>query len=238
MATAAEAMSASVSGIGDSAVVSALGNARERSTTSQMSATAPKAMLARVKRAVERMFVSIRMRRGYHPLGYTRSPMRPSVQSEVDASGLRVGVVTSQDHDAVTSRLLEGARECFLAAGGVDANLLCASAPGSYELIAIAHTLALRPDLDAVVCLGCVLTGETRHDEYLCEAVANGLAHICATTGKPVAFGVLTCPSIEHANARSGGAKGNKGEEAMRASIAAAQSIRAIKGLPLGRASR
>ncbi|MSR42214.1 MAG: 6,7-dimethyl-8-ribityllumazine synthase [Phycisphaerales bacterium] len=164
--------------------------------------------------------------------------MRASVQPDVDARGLRIGVVTSQYHDAITSRLLSGAQACFLAAGGTQTDLLCIEAPGSYELISIARTLASRPDLDAIVCLGCVLTGETRHDEYICEAVANGLAHISATSGKPVAFGVLTCPSIEHAEARAGGAKGNKGAEAMRASIAAAQSIQAILELPLGRASR
>ncbi len=164
--------------------------------------------------------------------------MRTSDSSQVDARGLRIGLVTSQYHGSICERLERGAKDCFLEAGGEESNLLLVASPGSFELIAIARTLAMRPDLDAVVCLGCVLTGETRHDEYICEAVANGLGHISATIGKPVAFGVLTCPTIEHAYARAGGAKGNKGAEAMRASIAAACSIREVLELPLGRASR
>ncbi len=164
--------------------------------------------------------------------------MRTSDQSPIDASGLRIGIITSQYHGAICEKLQSGAQACFLEAGGHASDLLLVSAPGSFELIAIARTLAMRPDLDAVVCLGCVLTGETRHDEYICEAVANGLGQIAASIGKPVAFGVLTCPTIEHAQARAGGAKGNKGAEAMRASIAAARSIREVLELPLGRAAR
>jgi 6,7-dimethyl-8-ribityllumazine synthase len=122
-------------------------------------------------------------------------------------------------------------------------------APGSFELVAIAHALASRADVDAVVCLGCVITGETTHDRYICEAVANGFADITARTGKPVAFGVLTCQTVEQAVVRSGGgdgarssvgkgsnvSKGNKGEEAMHAALIAARAVERIQRLPLGR---
>lgn len=161
--------------------------------------------------------------------------MHTSVPVAESARGLRVGIATSRYHDAVTGRLLEGAQACFRASGGAADDLVLVDAPGAYELVAIAHALAMRTDLDAVVCLGCVLTGETRHDEYICEAVANGLASISARTGKPVAFGVLTCQSIAQAEARAGGAKGNKGEEAMKAAVIAAQAVRRVRQMPLGR---
>ena len=86
-----------------------------------------------------------------------------------------------------------------------------------------------------MVTLGCVLTGETTHDRYICDAVANGLARLSILTGTPAAFGVLTCQTIEQARERAGGAKGNKGVEAMHATINAARTIESIRaGAPSG----
>jgi len=168
-------------------------------------------------------------------IAYHAAPMHTAVPIAESARGLRVGIATSRYHDAVTARLRDGARAAFVAAGGSDDDLVLVDAPGAYELVAIARALVSRSDLDAVVCLGCVLTGETRHDAYICEAVANGLAAISADTGKPVAFGVLTCQSPEQAEARAGGSKGNKGEEAMKAAVIAAQAIARVHRLPPGR---
>ncbi len=161
--------------------------------------------------------------------------MHTVVPLTASARGLRVGVVTSAYHDAVTGALRDGALKVFRAASGDDSDLVLVDAPGSFELVAIAHALALRSDIDAVVCIGCVLAGETTHDQYICQAVAAGLSTITAQSGKPIAFGVLTCQTIEQAKARAGGAKGNKGEEAMRAVIAAAQAVQRVQRLPLGR---
>jgi len=166
--------------------------------------------------------------------------MHTAVPLASDARGLRVGIATSRYHSDVTGRLLQGARNAFLQSGGVDNDLVLVDAPGSFELVSIAHALASRADIDAVVCLGCILTGETTHDRYICEAVANGLADITARTGKPVAFGVLTCQTHEQAMARAGGldgvkSKGNKGEEAMHAALIAAHAVQCIRRLPLGR---
>lgn len=166
--------------------------------------------------------------------------MHTNVPLAASARGLRVGIATSRYHEGVTARLQEGAVGAFRSAGGGDGDLLLVDAPGSFELVAIAHALASRTDIDAVVCLGCVLTGETTHDQYICQAVAAGLAAITASTGKPVAFGVLTCQSIEQAQARAGGtkdipSKGNKGEEAMNAALIAAQAVGRVQKLPLGR---
>lgn len=169
--------------------------------------------------------------RGY----YHVRPMHTNVPLAASARGLRVGIATSRYHDDVTGRLLDGAQKAFRDAGGGDDGLVLVDAPGSFELVSIAHALASRADIDAVVCIGCVLTGETTHDQYICQAVAAGLAQITAQTGKPVAFGVLTCQSIEQARARAGGAKGNKGEEAMKAAVIAAQAVGRVHRLPLGR---
>ena len=88
------------------------------------------------------------------------------------AEGRRVAIVTSRYHHAITSRLEAGAVEAYLAAGGVEADLVRCSSPGAFELVAIAAALAARPDLDGVVALGCIVAGETRHDRHLAAAVA------------------------------------------------------------------
>ena len=145
-----------------------------------------------------------------------------------DASGLRIAVVASAYHADVTGALRDGAVAALHARGG--AAPLHESAPGAFELPMVAHALAARGDIDAVVALGCVLTGETSHDRYICDAVAHGLMQVALRHGVPVTFGVLTCVTIEQARARSGGTKGNKGGEAMDAAIDAALAIRRHAG--------
>lgn len=147
----------------------------------------------------------------------------------VDARGLRVGVVTSAYHGEITAALEVGAVEAFTNAGGAADAIVRVSAPGAFELVAIAAALAARDDLHAVVALGCIVQGETRHDRVLAEAVAGGLASIAATRAKPVAFGVLTVERLRQARARAGGEQGNKGREAMLAAIAAARAIEAVR---------
>jgi 6,7-dimethyl-8-ribityllumazine synthase len=161
--------------------------------------------------------------------------MHTEVPIAADARGLRIGIATSRYHAHVTGALTRGAKQAFVDAGGAENDLVLVDAPGSFELVSIAHALASRADIDAVVCIGCILTGETTHDRYICEAVANGLASITAHGGKPVAFGVLTCQTIDQAEARAGGSKGNKGVEAMVAAIVAAQAVARVRKIPLGR---
>ena len=141
------------------------------------------------------------------------------------AAGRRVAIVTSRYHHAITSRLEAAAVETFLAAGGVEADLVRCSSPGAFELVAIAAALAARPDLDGVVALGCIVAGETRHDRHLAAAVAQSLADLSARHAKPVAFGVLTVNELKQARDRAGGKVGNKGREAMDAVLLAAETI-------------
>ena len=161
--------------------------------------------------------------------------MHAPLPSQPDAHGVRFGLVVSRYHDAIVGRLAEGAARTFLAAGGDERDLLRIDAPGTYELPVVAAALLRRGDVDAVVTLGLVLTGETTHDRYICDSVAHALQELAIETGKPAAFGVLTCQTMAQAEARAGGAKGNKGEEAMGAALLAIASVRSAETAPTRR---
>lgn len=146
------------------------------------------------------------------------------------ADGVRLGVAVSRYHARITDRLLEGAMAAFRDHGGRVEDLLVVGAPGSWELLPVAAAMLRRGDLDGVVCLGLILTGQTTHDRWLAAGLADGLASLSATHAMPVAFGVLTCQSLEQAEARAGGAVGNKGREAMESTLGAVHAIRGIRG--------
>ena len=151
------------------------------------------------------------------------------------ADGIRLGVAVSRYHAGITGRLLEGATATFAAHGGRDDDLLVVPAPGAWELLPVAAAMLERGDLDGVVCLGLILTGQTTHDRWLAAGLADGLASLSARHVMPVAFGVLTCQSLEQAEARAGGAVGNKGREAMESTLAAVHAIRGVRdGRPAG----
>ncbi len=149
------------------------------------------------------------------------------------AAGLRVAVVVSRYHEKITIALLDGATTAFAAANGRPEHLLVIDAPGTFELAVLCGELARHceydPPFDGIVALGCVITGETAHDQYINTAVSTTLAQVSANSGVPIAFGVVTCATIAQAEARAGGAKGNKGAEAMRATITAARALQSIR---------
>ncbi len=125
----------------------------------------------------------------------------------------RVAVIVSRTNEFVTERLLEGAISELRSAGCADVTVV--DVAGSFELVAAAAA-AFDLGAEGVVTLGAVIRGETPHFEYICTAVANGLAALCSE-GRPVTFGVLTTDDTAQAAARAGGALGNKGAEAARA---------------------
>ena len=146
-----------------------------------------------------------------------------------DASGLRIALLVSRYHDEITTPLDEGARAAFRAAGGDESMLEIFDCPGAFELAGLAGVAVATGRFDAVVCLGCVVRGETTHDAWINGAVAGELAALSARQGVPVAFGLLTVNDLDQARARAGGAKGNKGEESMQAAIAAARVAARIR---------
>ncbi|MFC3198779.1 6,7-dimethyl-8-ribityllumazine synthase [Parapedobacter deserti] len=130
------------------------------------------------------------------------------------AAPYRFGIIVSQWNAEVTGRLLEGAFDTLKRYGGFEENIRIVQVPGSYELTSGADIVLRDKSLDAVICLGCVIQGETKHFDYICSAVAHGIANVALKHNKPVIFGVLTTDDLQQALDRAGGKHGNKGEEA------------------------
>ncbi len=124
------------------------------------------------------------------------------------------GIVVAQWNAEVTGALYEGAYQLLLEKGALPENIFLAEVPGSYELTSGADLLLGNTKVDAVICLGCVIRGETPHFDYICQAVANGITNVSLKHNKPAVFGVLTTDNLEQAKDRAGGRHGNKGEEA------------------------
>ncbi|HEY0054538.1 MAG TPA: 6,7-dimethyl-8-ribityllumazine synthase [Pedobacter sp.] len=131
-----------------------------------------------------------------------------------EGTAYKFGVVTAQWNAEITGALYNGAVSLLEKQGVNPENIIAVTVPGSYELISGADILLGKKDVDAVICLGCVIQGETPHFDFICDAVANGLAQVTIKYNKPVIFGVLTTNTLEQAQARAGGKHGNKGEEA------------------------
>ena len=146
-----------------------------------------------------------------------------------DAADLRVAVLVSRYHTETTDALEKGARSAFEAAGGAPGMLEVFDSPGAFELAGLASVALETGRFDAVVCLGCVIRGETSHDAWINGAVAHELAALSSRHGRPAAFGVITCNDIDQARARSGGDRGDKGVESMTAAITAARIAGAIR---------
>lgn len=130
-------------------------------------------------------------------------------------ANFKIGIIVSRWNQDVTGALKEGAMQTLLEAGVARQNILDFEVPGSFELpSAAAMLLDANEDVDAVICLGCIIQGETRHFEFIAQAVADGIAKVGIEYTVPVIFGVLTCNTAEQAADRSGGKHGNKGVEA------------------------
>lgn len=132
----------------------------------------------------------------------------------VDMSKKKIGIVVSEWNDQVTESLYSAAFETLLKHGVKKDNIYRKNVPGSFELTLGAQWLAEIKDIDAVICLGCVIQGETRHFDFICDAVANGITKVGLKFSKPVIFGVLTPNTLQQALDRAGGKHGNKGDEA------------------------
>ena len=130
-----------------------------------------------------------------------------------DVSNLRFGIVVSQWNDDITDGLFKGAYETLLDCGVSSDNILKLEVPGSFELI-YGSKILYKKNCDAIICLGSVIQGETKHFDYVCQGVTNGIKDLNITLDIPVIFGVLTDNTKEQAINRSGGIHGNKGVEA------------------------
>lgn len=131
-----------------------------------------------------------------------------------DASEMRFGIVVAEWNSEITNALYTAAFNLLIKNGTKEENIKKMNVPGSFELTSGARFFAEDSQTDAVICLGCVIQGETRHFDFICHAVANGLTQLGIIFPKPFVFGVLTTDNLQQAIDRSGGKHGNKGEEA------------------------
>lgn len=131
-----------------------------------------------------------------------------------DISNKKFAIVVSEWNTEVTEALYSGAFQTLLEMGAERGNIIRKNVPGSYELSLGAQWMAKKEEIDAVICIGCVIQGETRHFDFICDAVANGITNVGLKYDKPVIFGVLTPNNQKQALDRAGGKYGNKGDEA------------------------
>lgn len=134
-------------------------------------------------------------------------------------SSKRFAIVVSSYHRQITGPLLEGAVETLLAEGVSDDQITVAWVPGAWELSLASKQLLDTKTYDAIICLGCVIKGETTHDHHINTMVSTTLGQMSVEANTPVAFGLLTCNTLQQAIERSGGKVGNKGIEATDAAI-------------------
>ncbi len=140
----------------------------------------------------------------------------------------RFAVVVSRFHEFITRRLLEGCLEELDELGVPASEVSVVWVPGAYDMPVVVAKLARRRSVRAVICLGAVIRGETRHFELVADNAARGLMDVALATGKPVALGVLACETVGQARDRAGDDEGNKGREAARAAFETLEALRRI----------
>jgi 6,7-dimethyl-8-ribityllumazine synthase len=148
-------------------------------------------------------------------------------EGKLDATGMRFAIVAARFNRDVTEPLCSGAEKTLRNHGASD--VYVAWVPGAFELPLVAKRFAQSGAVDAVVCIGAVIRGETAHFEYVAGECAAGVTRASLDTGIPIAFGVLTVEDREQANARIGGAEGHKGEEAAATAI---EMVSLLRNLP------
>ena len=152
--------------------------------------------------------------------------MPRSFEGDLNAQGLRFGVIASRFNDDIVAGLLDGALDCLTRHGARDEDVAVYRVPGAFEIPTLARVLVGRHD--AVIAIGCLLRGDTPHFDFISAQVTNELSRVSVETQFPVAFGVITCNTYEQAVARSSPGSGNKGWEAALAAIEMANLFRGI----------
>ncbi|MBR4267067.1 MAG: 6,7-dimethyl-8-ribityllumazine synthase [Bacteroidales bacterium] len=131
-----------------------------------------------------------------------------------NGSDMKIGIAVAQWNKEITDALLQGAKNTLLKHNVKEDNIVTISVPGTFELTLGAQNLLEYTDVDAVIVLGCVIQGDTRHFDFICNSVTQGVTELNVKYNQPVIFGVLTVNTLEQAQERCGGKLGNKGDEA------------------------
>ncbi len=132
----------------------------------------------------------------------------------LDGKGKRIGIVVSRFNDLITKKLLEGVYDCLLRHGVKETDIITAWVPGSFEIPPVAKRLAANGKLDAVICLGTIIRGETPHFDYIAGQSSKGIGQLALESKIPIIYGVLTCDSVDQAADRAGAKSGNRGWQA------------------------
>jgi 6,7-dimethyl-8-ribityllumazine synthase len=160
-----------------------------------------------------------------------RSKVRlKALEGNLSAAGKRFGIVVARFNAFITERLLQSAVDGLLRSGAKQKNLQLVRVPGAFEIPSAARTLAETGKYDAIICLGCLLRGDTAHYDVIVNEVARGIGQSAQETGVPHAFGVLTCETLEQAIDRAGLKMGNKGFEAALAAVEMANLRESVVG--------
>jgi 6,7-dimethyl-8-ribityllumazine synthase len=150
------------------------------------------------------------------------------IEGELQAKGLKFGIVISRFNDFITGKLLDGAIDALLRHGAREDDIDIVKVPGSFEIPMVAKKMALKGAYNAIICLGTVIRGATPHFEYIAAEVSKGIASASMETGVPVAFGIITSDTIEQAVERAGTKSGNKGWDAAITAIEMAQLLKKL----------
>lgn len=144
----------------------------------------------------------------------TKDLSQYDINSVPSAGNLKIGIVVAEWNFEITSALAKAAVDTLIKHGATDENILVKYVPGAFELPLGAQYFAELENVDAVILLGCVIQGETRHFDYICDGVTKGTVDLNLKYNKPFIFGVLTTDNLQQAKDRAGGKYGNKGDEA------------------------
>ena len=145
--------------------------------------------------------------------------MPNTIEGNLSAAQFKFAIVVSRFNEFITRRLLDGALDCLRRHGAAENALDVVHCPGAFEIPQVAGCLARSGKFDAIICLGCIIRGDTSHFEFIANAVSTGITKIALDSGTPIVFGVLTTDSLEQAIDRAGAKGGNKGWDAALAAI-------------------
>lgn len=151
------------------------------------------------------------------------------LEGKLSAQGLKFAIIVSRFNSLVTQRLLDGAMDALRRHGADENSITIAWTPGSFELPLVAKKFAQTGKYDAVICLGCIIRGDTPHFEYVASETAKGIAQVMLETGVPTVFGVVTADTLEQALERAGAKAGNRGFDAAMTAMEMANLLREIE---------
>ena len=161
-------------------------------------------------------------------LDHPPEPLVPAIEGSLSAAGKRFAIVVSRFNAFITERLFQSAYDGLLRSGAKRKDIVLVRVPGSFEIPSAARTLAETKRYDAIICIGCLLRGDTAHYDVIVNEVTRGIGQSAQETGVPHAFGVLTCDTLEQAIDRAGLKMGNKGFEAALAAVEMANLKKAV----------